>query len=528
MGNNCTKGGSPVQVALVEKKGEVDDSSLQVEVIDQANGSYKLFMKSELAGTYQIKVTIQGVHVCGSPATLTMHAGPPAVSQCTTEGDGLCEARAGREAKIRVLCKDQFGNVAARSECLSFGLCLAARQDVENEKKGAAKEVAKDSAKEAALIASATSMDFSGAWVEEGCIYEIAYRAQEAGEFMLHVWMEPTREVREPLVGSPFSVLVSGVRASHVGSYLGNVKNYYPEDEDEDDRDAAPGSASTEGRRPSSPTQRRLQAETKPKEPRTAKLAAGDRLVLRPQLRDEYGNASSAPEGALVAFVDGPDGVTDLPLKGLAALGAHEMSWEPQRKGLYTVHVQLGGEEITHSPFCCHVTPGMATANKTRLSQVNEIAIVNQPCELLLEAVDKFGNTLEVGGSQINARALGTSVSACTVEDNNNGSYTVAFTSYVVDTGRVIVRMDNLELSPLTVQFTASATLPTAPPPLPAGAAAPASSRPRPSRSTTPDVSSRPPGPARPESQAAAPAPSAAAPNPSPKATRRKSTEAES
>lgn len=47
---------------------------------------------------------------------------------------------------------------------------------------------------------------------------------------------------------------------------------------------------------------------------------------------------------------------------------------------------------------------------------------------------------MQVGGSQINARALGTSVSACTVEDNNNGSYTVAFTSYVVDTGRVIVR----------------------------------------------------------------------------------------
>ena len=46
-----------VQVAI-EKK--VDDSPLQVEVIDQANGSYKLFMKSELAGSYQIKVTIQG------------------------------------------------------------------------------------------------------------------------------------------------------------------------------------------------------------------------------------------------------------------------------------------------------------------------------------------------------------------------------------------------------------------------------------------------------------------------------------
>lgn len=261
-------------------------------------------------------------------------------------------------------------------------------------------QVAKDSAKEAALIASATSMDFSGAWIEEGCIYEIAYRAQEAGEFMLHVWMEPTRDVREPLVGSPFSVLVSGVKASNVGSYLGNVKNYYPEDdEDEEDPDAAPGSASTEGGQASSPTQRRL--ETKPKEPRTAKLAAGDRLVLRPQLRDEYGNASSAYEGALVAFVDGPDGVTDLlPLKSLAALGAHEMSWEPQRKGLYTVHVRLNGEDITHSPFCCHVTPGMATANKTRLSQVNEIAIVNQPCELLLEAVDKFGNTLEVRSAE--------------------------------------------------------------------------------------------------------------------------------
>lgn len=111
------------------------------------------------------------------------------------------------------------------------------------------------------------------------------------------------------MVGSPFPVRVSGVRASPGGSFLGGVETYKEEGAESD----AP-----------------------------AKLAAGERLVLRPQLRDEFGNASYAPDGALTGWievsngVDGPSKII-LQLKQFTQLGAYELSTEPHTKGLHEV-----------------------------------------------------------------------------------------------------------------------------------------------------------------------------------------------
>ena len=54
-------------------------------------------------------------------------------------------------------------------------------------------------------------------------------------------------------------------------------------------------------------------------------IAAGQEIVLNPQLRDPFGNASSASDGALTASLEGPEGVTVLPCKRLSGLGAYEI-----------------------------------------------------------------------------------------------------------------------------------------------------------------------------------------------------------
>ena len=193
-------------------------------------------------------------------------------------------------------------------------------------------------------------------------------------------------------------------------------------------------------------------------EPRAdgAKLGVGERIVLRPQLRDEYGNASSAPNGELKAWIENPERTrVELELKQLAQLGAYEIAYESKDKGLHAAHVVLDGEEITGSPFKFIVMPGPAVGSKSHLTQVSEPAIINVPCELRLQTVDKFGNTLDVGGATIAARAMGTAVSQCTVEDNKDGTYSIRFTSSVEGEGRVIVRLDNMEMAPITVQFIA-------------------------------------------------------------------------
>ena len=209
-------------------------------------------------------------------------------------------------------------------------------------------------------------------------MYEIQYAASEAGDFFLHLWMDPDNSgVRKPVGGSPFPVRVSGVRASPTGSFIGGIEAYR----------SSTGKTDPPSPQPTHPSGQRRASGSFIPPPKAShpKLPAGERLVLKPQLRDEYGNASSAAEGELQAWIEAPDGSTaQLPLKQFSALGAYELSKEPQQKGLHTVHVELLGSPITGSPFCFEVTPAAVVGNRSRLIQVTDPAIVNLPCEILL------------------------------------------------------------------------------------------------------------------------------------------------
>jgi len=488
MGNLCTKGGALVQAALDKhgannEKNQVDE--LSVNVVDHQDGSYSISLRSEISGTYPVRVTIANTHIAGSPTTVVISAATPEVSKCAVSGDGLKAARAGLPAAIEVSCKDRYGNTAQRSDDMRFGLLLAPREQNAKEEapagpprgsvtkerepsgasrgKDASNKEGKDRRDPLDTLANAKSMAFTGLWVDERIegerveAYHISYTAQEAGDFFLHVWMDPDGSgVRKSVVGSPFPVRVSGVRASPAGSFLGGIDKYLS--------GSTQGQGSARGAdqlkdQPGDKAPNKVTDEASASaEPRaeSAKLGVGERIVLRPQLRDEYGNASSAPNGELKAWMENPERTrVELELKQLAQLGAYEITYESKDKGLHAAHVVLDGEEITGSPFKFVVMPGPAVGSKSHLTQVIEPAIINVPCELRLQTVDKFGNTLDVGGATIAARAMGTAVSQCTVEDNKDGTYSIRFTSSVEGEGRVIVRLDNMEMAPITVQFIA-------------------------------------------------------------------------
>ena len=110
-------------------------------------------------------------------------------------------------------------------------------------------------------------------------------------------------------------------------------------------------------------------------------------------------------------------------------------------------------EDITGSPVAFPVVPDKAVGHKSKLHPPSEPPFTHAPTELLLEAIDKFGNKLDRGGSRVDARANGPGVSACTAEDLGNGTYLVTFTAAVVGETRVIVRLDNVEMTPLKLVF---------------------------------------------------------------------------
>ena len=90
-------------------------------------------------------------------------------------------------------------------------------------------------------------------------------------------------------------------------------------------------------------------------------------------------------------------------------------------KGAHSIHFLLNGVDISGSPVEFNVNPAAALGNKSKLYPPTEPPVTHVPCELLLEAIDRYGNRLESGGSRVDARGSGPGVSACTVTDNDDG-----------------------------------------------------------------------------------------------------------
>jgi hypothetical protein len=134
-------------------------------------------------------------------------------------------------------------------------------------------------------------------------------------------------------------------------------------------------------------------------------------------------------------------------------LGAYEITCETTLKGEYTMHVKLDGMPIGGSPGVFTAFPALPTAARSKLLPPTEPCVTHQSVTLELVAVDKLGNALDRGGARVDARVLGPNAGACTVDDRKDGTYTITFTTGAVGEYRVIARLDNVEMTPLPIQF---------------------------------------------------------------------------
>jgi hypothetical protein len=481
MGNRCLVGSAPVNI-------HCPNTAVSCQCIDKGDGTYSLHWQSQAAGEYKIHVTIDGLDVAGSPTTLLMSASRPDCERFEVDGGGLNAAVAGQSAALRIKCRDTFGNLCALAGTAArFGLALlspaggASKGDEgeESSKSKKSKEAGGKSREQRereqqrsqalAFEAIEESMPFEGRWVEDDskeASFEMLYTAKQAGEFELHVWYvaEAVGAAHEKLPGSPFSLCVSEGKANPSGCMIRGAQQL--------------------------------------REERT--IPAGQEISLYPQLKDQFGNASSASDGALTASLEGPMDSVDngreggrggaggtahhsgsspmgsphpphtphtphspsgsstsavasvaLPVRKQQGLGAYEVRCEPHLHGLYRVHVSLHGSPISDSPVVFEVVPGAPLGAKSRLLPPAESTqkIGDTPCELLLECLDKFGNIVRRGGASVAARALGPGTSACTVEDLENGRYLIRFTQAAAGECKVMVRLDNQDVPPMSVMF---------------------------------------------------------------------------
>ena len=427
VGNKCVAGGSNVKI-------HVDHEAVEAVCTDNGDGSYGFRWRSERAGTYSVSILIDEMPVVGSPTTLTMLAANLDVSNCGVSGSGLNNAVAGAPAVFRITCKDKYSNPATPATSLTFGLAITrveqTAQDTIKSKKKLSQEAQEHNSlqkkqknhekdeemrerKRRAAMEALHSMRFDGFWVDGE--YEIRFMAEKAGDHQLHLWADPEgKGVREILPGSPFTLNVIENVASPKTSTIG--------------------------------------IEEKPSEEKG--FHAGEKLIVRPQLRDMYGNPSAAAPDALTAMADTPDGQLQLAVRPSSkGLGAYEVICETLLKGEYTLHVLLNGEALAGSPAIFMVHPAAANAGRSKLLPPVEPPTTNKSCELVLVAVDKLGNALDRGGARIDARVIGANASACVTEDKKDGTYTLTFTAGAMGEYRVNARLDNSEITPMTLQF---------------------------------------------------------------------------
>ena len=490
LGNMCLKGGAEVDMkasAIKEanargappsspdgaspksqktpaaRKGQIvtrnDEICPECEVKDRGDGSYELLWMCQKAGTFPIDVMISGAHVRGSPMKLTVSPAVPAVERFVVSGVGLVKAVAGVEAILRVRVADRFENTIYPSGKFpyTFGLLLVPSKGETGEgaggradKKLKASKEAKDGGtgknKGRESEKDSPSRLFYGQWV--GNSYELAYVAEEAGAMDLHLWVvdkETTvasmtgaqgkpkgsdsdapitvNEPREMLPGSPFTVHVSEGNASAIGSFV---------KEAEAKQAASAGAAAGKD---------------------GVGFTAGEHIIIKPQVRDQFGNPSTAPEGALTADHEIPGANTGGtlspvdPPKMRGGIGSYELGIEPIRAGMHVVHIKLHGEEVTGSPVEFKVTPGPPSVSKCYLTKPDRVAVEKIPLPIVATLVDKYGNKLDRGGVRVDAKALG-AAAATTVEDRKDGSYIINITAGAPGEVKLTVRIDSVELSP--------------------------------------------------------------------------------
>ena len=456
--------GNPCNTRSVEKHTismEVRASSTEVKATcdDPQDGTMVVTWTGEKAGSYLLDILIDGEHVVGSPATIEMCPAEIEVGRCEVVAPR--EAVCGQPLKLELHLRDPYGNHVLTDEFIQdetsgcvCGIVLLPSVPKADGKK-AVNKASKAEIEERLLLTP--SVAFKGEW--RASTFHISYVPTEAGECETHVWMDLARSgQRTYLPGSPFPIRVQTGRPSASGSVVADVNLV------------------SLGERLVFP--------------------AGDRLQVKVQLRDEFGNPvgleglnAGTLEGPLRATLQNQNGKQPLTLKQAGstkdmALGLGDASTQGEKKGeskkkgdtktevrigmyelvsqsellvkgTHVAHILLNGAPIGGSPIEFTVTHSNAVAQKSFLECSTKAPTINWPCEVLLHLVDRYGNACERGDVRVEAKVFGSKASDVETTNRGDGIYTLTFTTYVPGDYKVSVRLENVEMAALNIKMNA-------------------------------------------------------------------------
>ena len=283
------------------------------------------------------------------------------------------------------------------------------------------------------------------------------YVATEAGPCKLHVWCDPNdKDERVAFPGSPFALSVSpGVASTEVSQVTGWSKLQKEEKNAKYGKNAA-----------SDPNA----------------LVAGDTLMIRPEIFDQYGNPTVLAEGALEVIHELEDTGAKSPLRYTqqqirgSDLYQYDVRHDTSASGNHFVHLLIGGTAIKGSPVTFRVQPDKPDPQSCKLTgplhvEPDEVLGVDRQYTCLLRTYDKYGNHCWVGGHKFGTRlqlikqsvhdqtALVPQNHTLESEDLGDGTYHIHVTLNFPCSVKLFANLDkNLpasagELPPLTLNF---------------------------------------------------------------------------
>lgn len=461
MGNRCVDGGAPLEVNIQGQQaakqadtsgqpagGDATNAPLTCKCIDQQDGTFLVSWTGKVSKNYMLELRMNHAHLVGSPVPLKMVPAELDIGRCELLAPR--EAIAGVASQISVTCRDAYGNEVSPqtdgSGAPPFGLVLLPLANKEKIQSGPSKDNGASSLKKeekggadekrrasllkkeerANLVKTLESIPFQTSWDKSNV--QMSFIPKEAGDFELHVWCEPDGNgARHFLPGSPMVLKVQAGRASATGSIIKDVGSL-------------------------------------------AQLIAGDKLMIKVQICDEFNNfASLSAPGDMVAILETPVGHVTLIKKtddksksaeqseskkknsvavANSAIGLYEIMSPSELtvKGSHKVSIELNGTSVTGSPIKFNVAPGQPSVSKSYMEAKNSRLEVDSPIDIVLRLLDKHGNQCERGGVRVDAKVFGSKASEAKVVDHSNGIITITFTASLPGDYKCQCRLENADM----------------------------------------------------------------------------------
>mmetsp|Transcript_20142 Transcript_20142/g.47038 ORF Transcript_20142/g.47038 Transcript_20142/m.47038 type:complete len:6215 (+) Transcript_20142:20-18664(+) len=189
---NAVQGGDDVSVILLN---EGTATKIVATVRDKQDGTYTVNFGVTRSGTYQMSSIVSGVHLPGSPMTVTIIPGPPTAANCILSGPGIESSSlpAGSGHNIKIKSRDSFFNA------VNFGIGHKAIQPQFFARIGSRRAAVKGDP------IPLTDLTVSVVDNEDGT-YVITYFAFRQGNFIMEATL-----LGQTLPGMPFSVDIEPV-----------------------------------------------------------------------------------------------------------------------------------------------------------------------------------------------------------------------------------------------------------------------------------------------------------------------------